>query len=78
VQGLVLQKTILFMPVLYMVFGMPAQVLLIIAFYSWGMTWSFRPAGGRKATVGVPALRAWTKRWAGRLSNAMPEPTTPV
>jgi len=41
----VLQKTVLFMPVLYIVFGMPVEVLLIIAFYSWGMTWSFRPAG---------------------------------
>lgn len=42
-QALVLQTTILFMPVLYIIFGMPMQVLLIIAFYSWGMTWSFRP-----------------------------------
>ena len=41
-QALLLQKTILFMPVLYIVFGMPLNVLLIIAFYSWGMTWSFR------------------------------------
>jgi len=41
-QALVLQKTVLFMPVLYIIFGMPLDVLLIIAFYSWGMTWSFR------------------------------------
>ena len=41
-QALVLQKTVLFMPVLYIVFGMPLDVLLIVAFYSWGMTWSFR------------------------------------
>ncbi len=41
-QGLVLQKTVLFMPVLYIVFGMPVDVLLVICFYSWGMTWSFR------------------------------------
>ncbi len=43
-QALVLQKTVLFMPVLYIIFGMPLDVLLIIAFYSWGMTWSFRAA----------------------------------
>jgi len=43
IQALVLQMTILFMPVLYIIFGMPVQVLLLIAFYSWGMTWSFRP-----------------------------------
>ena len=43
-QALVLQKTVLFMPLLYIVFGMPLDVMLIIAVYSWGMTWSFRPA----------------------------------
>ena len=41
-QALVLQKTILFMPLLYIIFGMPLDVLLIIAFYSWGMTWPLR------------------------------------
>jgi len=41
-QGLLLQKSVLFMPLLYIVFGLPVDVLLIIAFYSWGMTWSFR------------------------------------
>jgi hypothetical protein len=41
-QALFLQKTILFMPVLYIVFGMPVNILIIIAFYSWGMTWFFR------------------------------------
>lgn len=41
-QALVLQTTVLFMPMLYIVFGMPLDVLLIIAWYSWGMTWSFR------------------------------------
>lgn len=41
-QALVLQRTVLFMPLLYIVFGMPLNVLLIIAFYSWGMTWRFR------------------------------------
>jgi len=33
------------MPVLYIVFGMPLQVLLIIGFYSWGMTWAIRLPG---------------------------------
>jgi hypothetical protein len=41
-QALVLQTTVLFMPVLYIVFGMPVNVMIIIAFYSWGMTWDFR------------------------------------
>lgn len=42
-QALVLQKTVLFMPVLYIVFGIPLDILIIVAFYSWAMTWSFRP-----------------------------------
>ncbi|MGA7381981.1 MAG: hypothetical protein WBX03_14115 [Terriglobales bacterium] len=77
-QALVLQKTVLFMPVLYIVFGMPLNVLLIIAFYSWGMTWSFRPAGKRQPKLGVSALRGWSRRWARRLSHAIPQPTSPV
>jgi len=40
--ALVLQKSTLFMPLLYIVFGIPLDVMLIIAFYSWGMTWPFR------------------------------------
>jgi hypothetical protein len=44
-QALLLQKTVLFMPVLYIILGMPVNILIIIAFYSWGMTWFFRSAG---------------------------------
>ena len=44
-QALVLQKTVLFMPVLYIIFGMPVDVMLVIGFYSWGMAWSFRSEG---------------------------------
>jgi hypothetical protein len=47
-QALVLQKTVLFMPLLYIVFGLPVDILLIIALYSWGMTWPFR---GQKKDV---------------------------
>ena len=43
-QALLLQKTVLFMPVLYIIFGMPINILILIAFYSWGMTWRFRSA----------------------------------
>jgi hypothetical protein len=41
-QALVLQKSVLFMPVLFIVFGLPVNVLIILAFYSWGMSWSFK------------------------------------
>ena len=34
--------SMLFMPILYIVFGMFADVLILIAFYSWGMCWRFR------------------------------------
>ena len=44
-QALILQKTVLFMPLLYIVFGMPLDVVLVIAIYSYGMTW--RTAGDR-------------------------------
>jgi hypothetical protein len=75
-QALVLQKTVLFMPVLYIVFGMPVDVLLIIALYSWGMTWSFRPTGKRKPKLGMSALNAATRRWLRRVGNAILTPTT--
>ncbi len=39
-QALILQRSVLFMPVLYIIFGLPVDVLIIIAFYSWGMSWS--------------------------------------
>jgi hypothetical protein len=42
VQGLILQTSILYLPLLYIVFGVPLDVMLIIGFYSWGMTWEFR------------------------------------
>lgn len=38
-QAMVLEKTVLFMPVLYIVFGLPTDILIILAFYSWGMSW---------------------------------------
>jgi len=41
-QAMVLQKSVFFMPVLYIVFGLPVEVLMIIAFYSWGMSWPGR------------------------------------
>jgi len=39
VQATVLQKSVLFMPILYIVFGLPVDILIILAFYSWGMSW---------------------------------------
>jgi hypothetical protein len=43
-QAMILQKSVLFMPVLYIVFGLPVDIILILAFYSWGMSW---PSGSQ-------------------------------
>ena len=45
-QAIVLEKSVLFMPLLYIVFGLPLDVLIIIAFYAWGMSWSSKREGG--------------------------------
>jgi len=45
-QAIILQKTVLFMPVLYIVFGMPLDTMIIIAFYSWGMSWPAKKETG--------------------------------
>jgi hypothetical protein len=38
-QAIILGKSVLFMPILYIVFGLPVDILIILAFYSWGMSW---------------------------------------
>jgi hypothetical protein len=42
-QAMVLEKSVLFMPILYIVFGLPVDILIILAFYSWGMGWASNP-----------------------------------
>lgn len=34
--------SLLFMPVLYLVFGLPMDIMSLIAFYAWGMSWQSR------------------------------------
>ncbi len=41
-QAVILQKSVLFMPILYIVFGLQLEILIILSFYSWGMSWSFK------------------------------------
>ena len=36
--------SLVFMPVLYTVFGLLLEVMVFIAFYSWGMSWKGREA----------------------------------
>ena len=40
-QALIIQKSVLFMPVLYLILGMPLDMLIVVALYSWAMTWKF-------------------------------------
>ena len=50
VQGLLLAKaSVLFLPVLYLFFGVPLHVFTLIALYAWGMSWP-----GREAALGTP------------------------
>ena len=39
---LIYHGSLLFMPVLYLVFGLPLSVMSLVAFYSWGMSWKSR------------------------------------
>ena len=41
-QALVLEKSIVYMPLLYIVFGLPMEVLIIICLYSWGSSWAVK------------------------------------
>ena len=50
-QAIILRKSILFMPLLYIVFGLPLDIAIILAFYSWGMSWSFKTESGRDLLI---------------------------
>jgi hypothetical protein len=39
-QAIVLQQAVLFVPVLYIVYGLPFAIFIILAFYAWGMNWA--------------------------------------
>jgi hypothetical protein len=49
----ILQKSILFMPLLYFAFGPFLDVLVFVCLYSWGMSWenSARTKARQKARV---------------------------
>lgn len=40
--ALVIQSSLMFMPVVYLVLGMTLDVFIIVTFYSWGMSWTFK------------------------------------
>ena len=48
---LLTQVTALFLPVVYLFFGIPLHVLALVALYAWGMSWP-----GRLPALGTPVL----------------------
>ena len=53
-QGLLLHEaSLLFLPVLYLVFGIPLHIFSLVALFAWGMSWT-----GRLPTLGTPAVDA--------------------
>lgn len=56
VQAIVLHHiSLLFLPLLYILFGIPLHVLTLVALYAWGMSWK-----GSHPTLGIPAEPANT------------------
>ncbi|MEO0559846.1 MAG: hypothetical protein AAF170_16880 [Bacteroidota bacterium] len=52
--GLLLHEgSLLFMPVLYLFFGVPLHVFSLVALFAWGMSWT-----GRLPSLGTPATDA--------------------
>jgi hypothetical protein len=47
--------SLLFLPLLFFVFGLPLNVLIFIAFYSWGASW--KDIRGREEFVASPAVK---------------------
>ena len=65
VQGLVLEHaTMLFLPALYILFGIPLHILTLVALYAWGMSWE-----GAIPALGVP-LSAAAPGEAARTASA--------
>ncbi len=52
--------SLLFMPLLFLVFGLPLNVLVFISFYSWGMSW--RGIVSREGERPAAARRQWLDR----------------
>ncbi len=39
----IIQASVLFMPVLYLVFGLALEIMVLISFYAWAMSWKMSP-----------------------------------
>lgn len=46
-QAYLLHHSVLFMPLLFLLFGMPLEILVIVSFYSWGMSWRAQARTGK-------------------------------
>jgi hypothetical protein len=54
VEGAILHQSLLFVPLLYMVFGVPLDILMIMCFYAWGMSWRLRGMEAAPVSVHPP------------------------
>jgi hypothetical protein len=39
----IIQASVLFMPVLYIIFGLALEIMVLISFYAWAMSWKMKP-----------------------------------
>ena len=57
-QAYILHRSVLYMPVLFLLFGMPVEILVIVSFYSWGMSWKTQGATERAFTRPLAKARS--------------------
>ena len=64
--------SLLFLPLLFVLFGMLLEVMLLVAFYAWGMSWrdlsemEYAPPGG---AAGAPRRSSAVLRWVAERSR---------
>ena len=54
VQGAILHQSLLFVPLFYMLFGVPLDIFMIICYYAWGMSWRLRGVEAAAASAHAP------------------------
>lgn len=50
-QAYILRNSVLFMPLLFLLFGMPLEILTVVSFYSWAMSWKTQSRTGKPLHV---------------------------
>jgi len=78
-QAYVLQRlSLLFLPLLFVLFGMLLEVMMLVALYAWGMSWlevgepEYAPPGAPPVPPGVPRRSTPMLRWVVQRSRRRP------